>query len=222
MFFGLPGSFALAAGKAEHIVVIVWDGLRPDFVTEEFTPTLYRLARAGVTFQNHHAVYLSATEVNGTALSTGAYPSRSGLMANREYRPAIDLLKPVGTEARDAVRKGDQVSNGHYLKLRTLAEILHEYGRRTAVAGTKPVAILHDRAERSSGNPGGVTLFDGRTLPEAMLPRLTNLFGPFPPAGKPNLKRDEWTTRALIGPFWEHGVPTFSLLWLSEPDYSQH
>jgi len=51
-----------------HVVVVVWDGMRPDFVSEETTPTLWKLAREGVTFRNHHAVYPSATMVNGTAL----------------------------------------------------------------------------------------------------------------------------------------------------------
>jgi len=31
-----------------------------------------------------------------------------------------------------------------------------------------------------------------------------------------------WTTQALLGPLWSEGVPAFSLLWLSEPDNSQH
>ena len=72
-------------------------GMRPDFISEQNTPTLANLARHGVTFANHHSVYLSATEVNGTALATGAYPSQSGIMANKEYRPRIDMLKPIGT-----------------------------------------------------------------------------------------------------------------------------
>src|SRR5438093_708292 len=33
--FSLP---AFGAGKAEHIVVVVWDGMRPDFITEWDTP----------------------------------------------------------------------------------------------------------------------------------------------------------------------------------------
>src|SRR5260370_37518760 len=106
-FAYLGGFFSptvFAAGKAEHVVVVVWDGLRPDFVTEQFTPTLYKLGREGVVFQNHHAVYLSATEVNGTALATGAYPAHSGILANRELRSRINPLKPIGTEARESVR----------------------------------------------------------------------------------------------------------------------
>ncbi len=75
---------AFAAGKAEHIVVVVWDGMRPDFMTEQYTPALRQLAQEGVFFQNHHPVYLSATEVNGTAISTGAYPAHTGIMAKKE------------------------------------------------------------------------------------------------------------------------------------------
>src|SRR5436190_10993632 len=85
---------AHAAGVAKHVVVVVWDGMRPDFVSETNTPTLQALAAGGVFFQSNHCVYLSSTEVNGTALATGAYPQRSGLIANREFRPDIDPAKP--------------------------------------------------------------------------------------------------------------------------------
>src|SRR6266404_7449747 len=96
LFAAVPG---FAAGKAEHVVVVVWDGVRPDFVSETNTPTLYQLARDGVFFQNHHAVFLSSTEVNATAMATGAYPNRSGILGNREYRPNIDPLKRIDTYA---------------------------------------------------------------------------------------------------------------------------
>ena len=76
-----------------HVVVVIWDGMRPDFVSQENTPTLWKLANGGVVFRNHHAVYPSATNVNGTALVTGVYPGRSGLIANHDYRPEIDSRK---------------------------------------------------------------------------------------------------------------------------------
>ena len=62
-----------AASKAEHVVVVVMDGLRPDFVTEKYMPTLHKLASEGVLFKNHHPVYVSSTEANGAALATGCY-----------------------------------------------------------------------------------------------------------------------------------------------------
>ena len=56
------------------------------------------------------AVVLNVTEVNGTALATGVYPHHSGVMANREYRPEIDPLKPVDIQSLAAARKGDELS----------------------------------------------------------------------------------------------------------------
>jgi hypothetical protein len=32
-------------GKAEHVVVVVWDGMRPDFISREHTPMLSQLAQ---------------------------------------------------------------------------------------------------------------------------------------------------------------------------------
>src|SRR4030095_17056586 len=78
------------AKPQHHVVVVVWDGMRPDFVSEQNTPALWKLAREGTTFRNHHAVYPSATMVNGTAMVTGVYPGTSGIIANHVYRPDID------------------------------------------------------------------------------------------------------------------------------------
>jgi arylsulfatase A-like enzyme len=133
--------------------------MRPDFITEQDTPTLHHLAQEGVFFRNHHPVFLSATEVNGTAIATGAYPAHSGIMANKEYRPAINVLQPVGTESPAAMRAGDRLTKGHYLSRPTIAEILHNAGHTTAVAGTKPVALLHDRTERDSNYDLGNVLY---------------------------------------------------------------
>ena len=204
-------------GKASHVVVIVWDGMRPDFVSEETTPTLTRLARQGVTFRNHHPVYLSTTEVNGTALATGAYPGESGIIANKEFRPAIDASKYIRTESLAAVRKGDELTDGHYLGFPTVAETLHSHGLRTAIAGAKGVALLHDRAARDT-NSQGVNLFAGKALPKGYVERIKRALGEFPAEHLTTTNWDRWTAQALIGPLWEEQVPAFSLLWLSEPD----
>ena len=82
--------------------------MRPDFVTEESPPTLDKLARAGVRFRNHHAVYPTATDVNGAALATGCYPNRNGLAANLEFRPAINSRQPIDMGNPDSIRHGDE------------------------------------------------------------------------------------------------------------------
>ncbi|MDQ6626125.1 MAG: alkaline phosphatase family protein, partial [Verrucomicrobiota bacterium] len=72
---GTESSSTLA--KAQHVVLIVWDGMRPDFVSESGTPNLWKLSRGGVIFRRHHSVYPSLTSVNAAALATGVYPDRS-------------------------------------------------------------------------------------------------------------------------------------------------
>ncbi len=212
---------AVAAGKASHVVLIVWDGMRPDLISRENTPALFEMSQQGVTFLHHHPVYISSTEVNGTALATGVYPAQSTIIANDEFRPSIDPQNAVATQSLEAIRKGDDVSHGRYLAFPTVSEILHENGLRTAVAGSKPVALLHDRATRDEGALG-VTLFSGNTLPENVKNELVAALGPFSSAGLTKTNADQWTTSALTDHFWKNGVPPFSLLWLAEPDNSQH
>lgn len=206
------------------IVVVVWDGMRPDFITPETTPNLARLAADGVFFAHHHPVYLSSTEVNGTALATGSWPAHSGIIANNDFRPAIDPQNMIETQVPAVIRKGDEVSGGHYLGRPTVAELLHAKGLRTAIAGAKQVALLHDRSLRADSSGVSPLLYQGETLPVSLAGDLTQVLGKFPEASARDdrIARDAWTTRALIGELWKTEVPSYSLLWLSEPDSSQH
>ena len=60
--------------RGRIVILMVWDGLRPDFVTQRDTPNLFRLAREGVRFDKHHSIFPTLTMVNATALATGAPP----------------------------------------------------------------------------------------------------------------------------------------------------
>jgi arylsulfatase A-like enzyme len=208
-----------AANPERHVVLVVWDGMRPDFVTPTNTPALCELAQRGVFFAHHHPVYVSSTEVNGTALATGAYPEHSRVIGNREFRPDIDPLESFGTESLAVMRKAD--GQGGYLGVPTLAETLQRQGYQTVIAGTKPVVLLHDHAAREDGATN-VVLFEGQTLPPGVSPVLTNALGPFSDIGSTKTNRDIWTARALTELQWKNGVPAFSLLWLAEPDNTQH
>ncbi len=219
---------APAAAPDRRVVVVVWDGMRPDFVSPEMTPHLWALARDGVFFASHHPVCPSSTEVNGVALATGVYPARSTIVGNKEYRPGIEPEKSIGIERPAVVRRGDAITGGHYLAAATVAEFLRAHGLRTAIAGAKQVALLADRAPRSDDPASTPVVFEGDALPARVERELTATLGAFPPVGRGadgrgnKLARDAWTTRALLEVLWRDGVPPFSLLWLAEPDYSQH
>ena len=245
------------SGKAEHLVVVVWDGLRPDYVSSQYTPTLNELAKRGTFFKEHHSCYVTSTEVNGATLATGMYPNHSGILANVQYRPDLSWLGTYGTENFDAIRRADLLSEGHYIGAATIAEILQQAGFATITAGAKPVVLLHDRSARKTlpAQKESVTLFRGQTLPRSALNSLVDIpeVGTFPIEAAPdstperilhwtkkgrdkvlgwlNGRRndppmsrlvDAWTTRALVYGLWKTNVPKYTLLWLSEPDASQH
>jgi arylsulfatase A-like enzyme len=202
-----------------HVVVVVWDGMRPDFVSQETTPTLWGLAREGVTFRKHHPVYPSATNVNGTAMVTGVYPGKNGIIANYVYRPDIDPHDAIAVESPAVVKKGDQLSNGKYISVPTIAELVQRAGGRTAVASAKTVGLLLDRCAGTAPAKGCITLFAGSALPGDGLAPILAALGPFPSA---RLQKDRWTTKALTDFLWKDGVPALSVMWLGEPDLTQH
>src|SRR6266480_2536880 len=229
---------AQPSNESRHVVVVVWDGMRPDFVSEQNTPALWKLSREGVTFRNHHAVYPSATIVNGTALVTGVYPGSNGIIANHIYRPDIDPHRTVDVVLPPVVKKGDEVSGGKYISVPTLAELVQRAGGRTIIATAKTVGLLLDRqiggsstAVNASASPlaegermkvrgsRSVTLFAGNALPSGALAPITAALGPLPLG---HLQHDSWTTKALTDCLWKDGVPTLSILWLGEPDLTQH
>ena len=218
--FCAPAPGAEEPNESRHVVIVVWDGMRPDFVSEQNTPALWKLAREGVTFRNHHAVYPSATMVNGTAMVTGVYPGRNGITANHVYRPDIDPHHAVDVELLPVVNKGDDLSGGKYISVPTVAELVQRAGGSTVIAAAKTVGLLLDRkAGTNSGAKRSLTLFAGKSLPADLLSSISEKLGPFPSA---HLQQDIWTTKALIDVLWKDGLPALSVLWLGEPDLTQH
>jgi arylsulfatase A-like enzyme len=212
------------SGKAKHVVVVVWDGMRPDFVTEQNTPTLAAFAREGVVFKNNRSVFPSSTNVNGVALATGAEPAHSGIIANQEYRVEIDPHKAFDTSDFPELDRIDNFTS-KFVGAPTAAEIVQQAGFRTAIAGSKPVVQLMNRSRvrETEAARESIVVYRRRVLPANAEAALTAAIGPFPErTALPNDKEDAWTTRALTEFLWKEDVPKFSLLWLSEPDLSEH
>ena len=233
-----PASATEQLNESRHVVIVVWDGMRPDLVSEQNAPTLWKLAREGVTFRNHHALYPSATNVNGTGLVTGVYPGKNGIIANHVYRSEIDARRTIDVEVTAVVEKGEALSGGKYVSAPTLTELVPRAGGRTVVASTKTVGLLLDRnvghasGVPSAGSASGthalpsqarakksVALFAGKSLPPEVVASITEKLGAFPSA---RVQQDAWTTKALTEFLWEDGVPALSILWLGEPDLTQH
>src|SRR6185436_5833609 len=108
------------ATAKRFVIVFVVDGLRPDGITAEDTPTLFRLKTEGVSFANSHAVFPTVTRVNAAAIATGSYPGRNGLVGNTVFIPAVEAKSAFNTDdARMLMRLGDRI-----LTAPSLAELI--------------------------------------------------------------------------------------------------
>jgi hypothetical protein len=113
------------------------------------------------------------------------------------------------------------LSDGKYILIPTIAEIVQRAGGRTAIATAKTVGLLLDRQVDPGHAKNCVTLFAGQSRPRDAITRIVHALGPFPPFGQ-YAEGDKWTTKALTELLWKDGVPAFSILWLGDPDLTQH
>lgn len=202
-----------------RVLVIVADGLRPDSVDEDVMPTVTRLARQGVRFGDHHAVYPSHTRVNASSLATGVSPGRHGIVANTMLVPFATDDHIIDTSDYQHLDALDRYTGGNALLVPTLGELLERAGKRLAVAGTGSggsnlLWTRHDRGRIVNLNAtyGLADLYD-----------LREKLGPVPPiADGPQLERMRYATRAVTELFVDDEENQVVVLWLSEPDGSQH
>ena len=112
------------------------DGLRPDAIRPEETPNLWRLRQEGVNFPNSHAVFPTVTRVNATAIATGTYPARNGILGNRIYVRAVDPNFAFNNDDHRNLMRLDEVTGGRMVLVKSLGEILAERGKRLAAVSS--------------------------------------------------------------------------------------
>ena len=202
---------------ARQLLVIVLDGLRPDYVTPELMPRVSRLGQRGIVFRAHHSVFPTVTRVNGSSFVTGAYPETHGLLGNTIYVPAVSATKVLDTGNREDLLAVERT--GPLLTAPTLGEILEHAGKRLMVvsSGTSGSAYVLNHA---AGN--GVVVHPQFTRPESLAPRVLAAFGPAPPHALPNAAEHRRAVNAFIKFGLDELHPDVTLMWLSDPDSTAH
>jgi arylsulfatase A-like enzyme len=137
-----------------RVIVLVWDGLRPDSINETDTPNLAKLRSAGVDFARQHATYPSVTMMNAASFATGAFSEQSGFYGNVVYRPGpsgksatgdtVDFGAPVFTEDYAILETLDSRERGGLLLTDSLFEVAQRSGLKTAAVGKSGPAFLQD------------------------------------------------------------------------------
>ena len=152
-------SYAAHTGEPKRntprVIVLVWDGLRPDMVNITDTPNLAKLREQGVEFLDHHSTYPSLTMINAASFATGAYPGTHGFYGNVIWVPQaqgkdssghiIDFTQPMFTEDYAILQDLDNAVAGKLLRVPTLFEIAQRANISTAVVGKGGPTFLQNR-----------------------------------------------------------------------------
>lgn len=203
--------------KRTHLVIVV-DGLRPDYVTPESMPRLASLAQRGTVFTAHHAVFPTVTRVNASSFVTGAYPETHGLMGNSVHFPAVDPRRVFNTGSREDL-EGLAAAAGPLLTAPSLGEILERHGRKLLVvsSGTSGSALLLNHAARASA-----TVHAEFTRPAALAAKLTAELGAAPKHAVPNDAQNARSVDAYLRYGLGEFRPDVTFMWLSDPDTTAH
>ena len=200
------------------VAIVVFDGLQPAQVTPDLMPNLHAFASDGVTGGNHHAVFPTVTRANVASIVTGHHPGAHGLTGNMlvipEFDPrrAIGALEPILTEV---------ASNHPVLLQPTLGDILHRRGLEYIAVGTGTSGNAYLQ-NPSAETGGGATIHPDFCLPRPLHAELAARFGPWPDRRGPTAAKLAHATTIFTEYVLTDRRPAVSMLWLSEPDSSQH
>ncbi len=208
----------------DRVIICVFDGLRPDMVTEAVTPNLMRLAGRGTWFRDARSVFPSMTRVATASIATGAMPRRHGIVGNAFYFPEAIAEHVLDVSNIADVKRAEQATAGRFLTAPTFADELARAGKRMATVHTGSIGstyLINPRAR--SNRHWTFTVFgeDASETPEAIA-EVTARFGPLPPRTLPRYAEIDYATDVMI----EHVLPNeanaVSLIWYNEPDTSYH
>ena len=219
-FLSAWGTFAQPRPAAvnRHLLIVL-DGLRPDYVTPALMPRLHALGQRGVLFEQHHSVFPTVTRVNASSISTGAYPATHGLMGNSVFFPGVNPTQFLDTSNRANLLAINASEKGRLLTAPTMAEALQAAGHRLLVvsSGSTGSAFLLNHTVA-----GGAILHPDFGLPEALYAEMKAKHGTPPASATPNNARNRYVVDAFLQLGLPKIDPTVTLMWLGDPDGTAH
>ena len=188
MLLGLAGGLRAQQQEtgpaARRVIVFVWDGLRTDDLTAEITPNYFALARSGVVFADHHAVYPTFTMMNSASIATGTYPGAHGFYGNVVYAPLargknakgvdIDFSAPAFIEDFGVVEALRELYQGKLTLVSTMLQAAQAKGLTTAAVGKFGAAFIQDYKR------GGIILDEDAAMPLGFAKELQQAGYPLP------------------------------------------
>ncbi|MGI9382848.1 MAG: alkaline phosphatase family protein [Methyloligellaceae bacterium] len=207
-----------------RILIVAFDGLRPDMVTDDIMPNLTRFAREGASFPTSRAVFPSETRVNQASFVSGAWPRRHGIVGNKFIDAVASPDALINSGDEDELRAASEKLDGALIDVPSLGEILAGHGRQLAVVGSGTAGgtrMLHHAAERLGQFRFSLYRPDAST-PQNQIGEIIDQFGPIPEARIPSNERLTYATDTYLGYVEPRLRPDVAILWFFEPDLTYH
>src|SRR5436190_15089524 len=209
---------------ASRAFIMVWDGMRPDLISPDLTPNLWRLAEGGVRFRDSHAVFPTVTRINSASIATGCQPAHHGILGNSLYVPAVDPKAAINMGDHRSLEAVGKLRGGRVVARDSLADLVGAAGGRTVVVstGSPGSALLCHPRVRERADQGDRLLHAAIPSPaDAFEPAIARL-GPIPAATIPNREQNAWFSRAIVEHVLPDLDPTLLVFWHTDPDKTQH
>ena len=213
-----------ASPAADKVVICVFDGLRPDFVTPELMPNLARFAGQGTWFRQARSVFPSMTRVATTAIATGAHPRVHGIVGNAFYFPQATTAHAIDLSRWDDVSLAIEATGGRFVTAEPMGDVLARAGKRMAVVhtGSAGSAYLINPNVRENGHWTFSLLGREHTRTPDAVDEVIARFGPLPPRRLPRFEETDYAERVFREHVLETIRPDVALIWFNEPDTSFH
>lgn len=206
------------------VLVVVFDGLRPDMVSPGLAPNLHGFLAEGVRFAESRSVFPSATRVNATSMATGVTPAVHGIVANMFHDPRIFPDRLVHTGLAAHLEAGEAAYGGQLVTATAMGDAVARAGGDVAVISTGSggtTRLLNPRVAKLGHI--SLCLRDWESsVPAGEAREILAAFGPIPAAARPNTARIDLQTTMFLEHVFPRHEPDLSILWYSDPDSTHH
>lgn len=212
-------TFHLPANGSEerrYNLLLVLDGLRPDYITPELMPNLYALGERGIVAEGHTAAFPSATRVNSASISTGSYPVTHGLMQNQMFLREMDD-EPFSTGSARHLARLAKFAGGRVLSVPTFGEALAEQGLNLFVVGSGGSG--NSLLQNPEGAGMGIWTASGFFLPKSARQEAVESVGELV---DDDAERTVWAFDAYLHKALGDDPPDATIMWIHETDGANH
>lgn len=196
----------------KQVVLVICDGLRADMVRPDWTPNLWQIGDVSCRFQNHKGVFPSTTRTTAASIATGCFPKTHGLEGNCVALDDGTGLRAYSVGPPEFREKLREVT-GETLRVPTLSERVAGQGGGVVYSNVSPgAAYFHD--------PDGHGFVFHRA--GSFGPGLVPILGDQHLDVSHDSAGDAVMTERFCNGVLGEQMPAYSVLWLCEPDHTQH